>query len=183
MTDRHCVRCTARKPDGSQCTRRTCKYQGMCWQHSQLRRGLKIAPSTIPGADDGLFATQEFKKGDIVCTYAGNEHKMTVAQYNATEGPHDYGFQHRSNFVYDGRSTQSGMGRWANDCRVQNRRRRGRNGRGGRAGHCVENNTKPAVHTQNQHGHGMRMRATKNIHRGDEIFIPYHAGFWNSDDH
>jgi SET domain-containing protein len=142
----------------------------MCWQHSDLRRGLKIKRSNINGAGDGLFATKFFDKGEIVCKYAGLDKRMTKTQYDATPGPHDYGFQHRNNYVFDGRSTQSGMGRWANDCRVRNRRQG--------TGECVENNVKAVVDTRNEGGHGMRLRATKPIHRGQEIHIPYHANFW-----
>jgi len=154
-----CVRCTAFKADGGRCTRRTCKYQGMCWQHSQSQRGLKLTQSNIPGAGQGLFATRNFDVGDTVAVMATRRHKMTRQQYDNTEHPQLYG-QQFGRHVWDARSTQSGMGRYANDCRTANRN----------AGHCVHNNTKPALNASTGR---ITLKARRRIRRGDEIFQGY----------
>lgn len=60
----------------------TCEWKGgcrrkvaiglpLCWQHSRLEYGVKVAPSTIKGGGKGLFATKEFEKGKRICPYGG----------------------------------------------------------------------------------------------------------------
>ena len=56
-----CQQCSFVKHDNHRCKRNTCKMLPYCWQHAQVALGVKIAPSTIPGAGSGLFATKEFK--------------------------------------------------------------------------------------------------------------------------
>ena len=41
------------------------------WSETEERRGTRIAPSRIPGAGLGLFATQDFSEGDLICVYFG----------------------------------------------------------------------------------------------------------------
>jgi hypothetical protein len=43
----------------------------MCFQHLKSELGLRVAPSTIPGAGDGLFTTRPRKRGDKIVEYRG----------------------------------------------------------------------------------------------------------------
>ena len=58
--DLTCRQCTFVKGDGHRCQRRTCKTLPYCWQHTSSQLGVKVGPSTIPGAGSGLFATKKF---------------------------------------------------------------------------------------------------------------------------
>lgn len=53
------------------CQRKTSKVLPYCWQHMQSEQGLRIGPSLIKEAGQGLFATQLFKKGDVIGEYKG----------------------------------------------------------------------------------------------------------------
>ena len=66
-----CRRCTGKKADGTRCTRNTCKYLPMCFQHLRKEMGLVVKPSLIPAAGLGLFAAQEFDKGSWVAPVDG----------------------------------------------------------------------------------------------------------------
>ena len=112
MSTRDCARCNARTKQGSRCTRNTCKYAKMCWQHAQAATNLKIAKSGIRAADDGLFAMKKIKKGKIIGRYDGKI--VTAAAFE--RHPSDYGVQIPGNRVVDARSTQSSLARYANNC-------------------------------------------------------------------
>lgn len=43
----------------------------MCWQHSRIHYGVKVGPSTIPGAGNGLFAIRTFAPREKLCPYGG----------------------------------------------------------------------------------------------------------------
>ena len=85
-----CMQCDFKKSDGVQCKRRTCKMLPYCWQHAQTMLGVKVAPSTIPGAGSGLFATKEFKGSNAnmkwIAPLGGQQ--LTDAQTDARYGAH-----------------------------------------------------------------------------------------------
>ena len=170
-TVRDCVRCSANTAAGSRCTRRTCKYPVMCWQHTIKHTGLKLMDSTIPGGGVGLFATKTFTAGETIATYGGNI--MTTAAYNQTDS--DYGIKINNGLVLDGKSTQSGIARYVNDCRRENRN----------AGHCTDTNAKlvipnSAAGLARAGGVAkLKVKARNTIREGDEIYASYGGiGYW-----
>ena len=78
--DLECNRCTARTSGGTRCRRRVCVGTKVCFQHRKRDMGLRIAPSNIPGAGKGLFATRRLPPNTHVVTYDGE--KLTDAQLN-----------------------------------------------------------------------------------------------------
>mmetsp|Transcript_23594 Transcript_23594/g.44891 ORF Transcript_23594/g.44891 Transcript_23594/m.44891 type:complete len:316 (+) Transcript_23594:227-1174(+) len=53
------------------------------WQQAHLPAPdshLRIGPSRIPGAQQGLFATQDLKAGTICCFYSGDVHSVASSQ-------------------------------------------------------------------------------------------------------
>jgi hypothetical protein len=64
-----CDQCTAIKPDGQRCRKRTCKSLPLCYIHLNTIHGLKIKESTLEGAGDGLFANKDFNIGEIIIGY------------------------------------------------------------------------------------------------------------------
>ena len=158
-----CTRCTAVTKRGTQCTRRTCKYAHMCWQHTISTRGVKIAPSTIPDAGDGLFATRDFERDETVVDYGGT--LVSTETFNGPDYPlSEYGVQINDNWVRDGRSTQSGLGRWVMDCLPVNRPH-----------DCPRNNSRIIL---DQRRRRASIRATRHIDAGDEIFASYGERYW-----
>lgn len=77
-----CHQCAFIKLDGNRCKRRTCKALPYCYQHSSSVLGVKIGPSTIPGAGSGLYATKEFRgsNGDKKWIAPLNGEHLTKAQ-------------------------------------------------------------------------------------------------------
>jgi hypothetical protein len=66
----------------------------------------------------------------------------------------------------DGKSTQSGLGRYANSCRAQDKR----------DGLCSGNNGKIVVDTKNK---SARLKATRGIEEGTEMYISYGKKYWS----
>lgn len=161
-TVRDCVRCSALTVRGIRCKRNTCKYTKYCFQHAWKKEGVKIKKSKIPGAGDGLFAAKDFKAGETVADYGGEI--INAAEHNRRNG--NYSLQISRNKFIDGRSTQSGLGRWVNDCRAVTRR----------GGHCRRNNAKLQVHARSRRG---RVRATRRIRAGQEIYAGYGRAYWS----
>ena len=50
----------------------------LCWQHTRLALGLRVAESTIPNAGKGLFALRDFAKDEWICDYGGELMSMAA---------------------------------------------------------------------------------------------------------
>lgn len=111
-----CVRCVARTARGGQCTRSTCKYSDLCWQHTKSQRGVQINSTNNRGM--GLFASRNLKRGERF-RYAREDDQV---EYDETQTRDDienaYTLCDRR-ICADARSTQSGLGRWVNEVRRQ----------------------------------------------------------------
>jgi len=85
-----CKQCEFIKPEGGQCKRKTCEMLPYCFQHAKAELGVKVAPSTIPGAGSGLFATREFKGSDANKKWIAPLGGQTLvgAQVDARYGAH-----------------------------------------------------------------------------------------------
>jgi len=156
MSQTQCSRCIALKKDGAQCTRRTCKYSNMCWQHTKALKGLQIKPSGIPNAGLGLFTSKPFTNNQTIARFGGDI--VPYEQYR--ENPSGYGIHINNRTILDSKSTQSGMARYANTCKTENRR----------DGDCVSNNSRIVVNPRNQTA---SLRATRRIPIGNEVFAAY----------
>jgi SET domain-containing protein len=124
-----------------------------------------IKPSEV-GAGRGLFTLKAIKKGATIVTYTGE--RMTQDEYD--KHPSGYGVAIPGGMVIDGRSTQSSLGRYANECRAANRR----------AGQCSCNN---AELVYDEKPFKLRIQAMKNIPANSEIFVAYGARYWKTHHH
>ena len=156
MSVRECVRCSANKSDGARCTRRTCEYPEMCWQHFQKEHHLKIAKSGIRDADKGLFTMQNIKPNTRIVEYTGE-----IKHEPDTRGPYVVEVT-RDKFV-DARSTQSKIGRYANMCRAVNTR----------AKDCRFNNA-----NLSEHRGRVWLKSKQHIPAGSEIFVSYGRSYF-----
>jgi hypothetical protein len=156
------IECSAINVNGHECARFTDKGH-LCAQHAQLLLGVRVKPSLIPGAGQGLFAAgREFDKGDVICEYLG-EH-MTTAAFIAM--PSALGVQlYRG--VLDARRTCDGFGRYANAANtarqanaqlISERKLIGRRGSGSR----------------------IFLQATKTIRDGQEVLLKYGLRYWQA---
>lgn len=162
MSYRDCSRCTAmrRGPGGGRCTRRTCKYGPMCWQHTTLSQGVRVRESPRRGGPNGmgLYASRDLPRGHRI-QYRGK--KTTKRAYNRMfPGDYrmEYAVQNGRAEIIDAAKTNSSVARYAND--------------GRRAAH------------QNAelvpHGGLVYLTTTKPIRRGAEILTPYGDEFWQA---
>ena len=162
MSQRDCVRCSATKKDGTQCSRTTCKYSDQCYQHTRKNKNLQVKKSAIQGSGQGLFTTKPIKAGEKIADYGGQF--KTKTQYDADNT--GYGIYFNKNLVLDGYSTQHGLGRYANHCRAVNRNN----------GECSKNNARFSANTQQRTA---SLKATQSIPAGSEVFVNYGNGYWS----
>ena len=156
-------RCIGHCRNGIRCSRRSvigCPY---CYQHLKSDRHLRIKPSTIHNAGKGLYAEDStqapnaiiFRRDDDIIEYIGET--IDRAELNRRYHHHTapYALQVRgdnSNPLYIDAATIRGVGSLSNH----------------RAGH--HQNARLVVNFQNNTA---RLRATKNIRNGEEIFVSY----------
>ena len=100
----------------------------------------------------GLFAARDINRGDHIADYTGDELVLT---HDGVGGPYALAMTRRG--AIDAARTNTGYGRWANDPR------------GGDAGP----NSEFVLNLARRTG---RLRATRNIAKGDEILVSYRAG-------
>lgn len=164
---RECVRCTATTKDGNRCKRRTCKYADMCFQHTELKRGLVVRKSKIRGAGQGLFAAKTFRSDQKITKYGGEV--IDGKQFEPSKST--YGVQITNDKVLDGRSTQSGLGRYANDCRAPNKRNR----------ECKGTNARISYNSRTRTA-SVKVKRGKTIRPGDEVYVAYGRSYWQDID-
>lgn len=109
-----CNRCTGKTKTGAQCSRSTCKYLPMCYQHLRIELGLKIAPSEIPGAGYGLFTTRARRRDEKIVAYIGEQLSFAESddRYGAA-ATHPYALEHSANKIIDAACVR-GAGAFAN---------------------------------------------------------------------
>ena len=165
MSIREGVRCSAltKKGKGLQCKKMTYIYSEFCKQHTESLFGLTLKPSSIPTAGTGLFTMKDIPKNHNIARYTGK----VITQEEYDKNPSWYGVAIPHNRIMDAASTQTGLARYANDCRVANIRE----------GDCKGNNSR-FVKVTRAGKTTVWLRATKNIKAGSEIFISYGRKYW-----
>ena len=146
-------RCTADNKQSAQCGCKTAKGQH-CHVHMRLHDGLRVTESTVARAGNGLFAARDFARGEHLADYTGDE---LIIRRDGDGGPYCLALTQRR--AIDAAATNTGYGRWANDPRGSN---------GGPNAEFVLN---PARGTG-------RLRATRRVRKGDEIFVSYGRQYW-----
>ena len=105
----------------------------------------------------------DFEPNETVVDYGGT--LVSTETFNGPGYPlSEYGVQINANWVRDGRSTQSGLGRWVMDCLPVNRPH-----------DCPRNNSRIIL---DQRRRRASIRATRHIDAGDEIFASYGENYW-----
>lgn len=146
-------RCTADNKAGGQCGCRTAKGR-YCHIHMRLHDGLRVTQSPIAGM--GLFATRDFKRGEHITDYTGDE---LVLSHDRVGGPYALALTQRK--AIDAARTNTAYGRWANDPR----------------GSDLSANAAFVVNPATGTG---RLRATRAITKGSEVLVSYGPAYWRA---
>lgn len=120
-------------------------------------KSVEIKKSKIPGANQGLFSQKLIKKGDFICFYTG----VFVSKDSVENGYYtsDYLYQHTgAKYIIDAQDPNSCYGRYANDSLS-----------------LRKNNAEFDMENGKDYAY---LRATKNIKKGEEIFVAYGYEFW-----
>jgi SET domain-containing protein len=157
------MRCVAKTRTGRRCKRRTCVRGDYCYQHLASVKGLEVKKSSLTAAGLGLWAVRAFKKGENIIEYTGE--KMSKKQFDKLRPESDYGFLLNKELVLDARRTTAGVGRYSNDCRLQNKKKK----------QCQGANSRFVVDSKQK---TVQIRATRNIRAGEEVFVPYGKAYW-----
>jgi hypothetical protein len=158
MSVLQCVQCSATTRKGIRCKNTTCIYSEFCGLHTQSLLNLALRQSWIPTANRGLYTTVDIPKHQNIARYTGE--LKTFAEYDAA--PSGYGYGISAGRVMDAASTQTGLGRYVNDCRAADRRQ----------GHCARSNARFVV----SHRNGIAtiwVRAIVDIPAESEIYASY----------
>ena len=154
-------RCTAENRGGKQCGARTKRGQ-FCYAHRRQKGGTRIKAASVRGHGLGLFTTRAFRRGEILADYSGD---YVVGRGDDVGGPYFLNLRVRGGAAIDAARTNSGDGRWANDARGV----RLSDGRKARANSIMA--TQPGTRV-------VKLRATRDITAGEEIFVSYGAAYW-----
>ena len=150
-----CARCVAIKKNGQRCKNMTCKWSPMCWAHRQV----EVQESTIPNSGQGGFARVDLKKGAMVGRYTVGTMKLDANQLPPMND-RTHIWQKNANTFFDAEKTNSISGKF-NACTSKDAKSIG-----------CSNNAKI-----NSVGN---VKLTKNVKKGQEIFVPYGRDYWRS---
>ena len=166
MSIRDCVQCSAKtqKGKGPRCKNITCIYSKFCNIHTKQLFDLYLKKSAIPGAGTGLFTSKSIPAKTKIANYTGTV--KSQAENDVKPSGYALGIPHGK--VLDAASTQSGLARYANDCRASNKR----------AKQCKGSNSKFSTSTR---GGVTRvwLTSTKLIRANTEIFVSYGKAYWD----
>ena len=115
--------------------------------------GLRVKPSTVPGAGLGLFATKDFRPSDKIAAYTGEQLTRAAIDERYGDERGEYVLCRDSKRCIDSRATNSSAARYANDSR----------------GTDFRNNSRFKA---------LRLEASRRIRPGDEIFVAYGREYW-----
>ena len=149
------------------------------WNPLSWEKQTSVAPSAISGGGQGLFATQHIPRNSIITRYSGaivstqearelrdqgrSTHTRTLTlQHNAIQGIRSQEWDRIDNIL----RRFVGKGSLANDARN------------------TQYSNNAIFHTTTLPGNTavslIVLKATRNIKKGEEIFVSYGAGYWNS---
>lgn len=167
-----CVATSART--GARCRNKTRMRFPKCWQHTRSQDGVAVKDSTIPGAGKGLFATKDYRKNETIMQYKGpikwldkDEEEKTSNRYLLLANNMKAKRNGKRAFVDGQDPSNSTVVRYANTKTTKR-----------------DNNTYFAHNNNPRYGPFPRVRTTKNVHKGREIFTDYGKSYrraiaWN----
>jgi uncharacterized protein len=150
--------CTSDTKQGKQCGQRT-QYGEYCWIHLSQLHGARIKPSLVPNAGKGLFATRDFKKGEIIGNYTGDIVRVDQVSNDANLPRSAYILELTETLGIDAARTNTAEGRMVNDARKSG----------------FKNNVRFSA---NQRNKTAKLIALRNIKKGEEFLVSYGRNYW-----
>lgn len=148
-------RCTATTKKGQHCRQRTARGQ-YCWNHLSSIAGLRIKPSSVPGAGAGLFASRDLPARTRI-DYTGDRRvDVSIKDGGA------YFLALTNTTVIDAARTNAGPGRWINDPR----------------GTSAKANASFVIHTPPGGQRVACVRTLRPVQKGEEILVKYGTDYW-----
>ncbi len=124
-----------------------------------LERQLEVKKSQLPGSGKGLFTRIDIQKGTRIVEYKGRLHRWKDIKHE--DGHNGYLLYIHSNAVINAQGTLKLIGRYANDAhgliRIEG----------------LRNNSEYVTV-----GSRCFITATKNIKKGEEVFVRYGKEYW-----
>ena len=160
-------RCAAENKAGGQCNCRTAKGRH-CAIHMRSLDGLRVTTSSVLGAGMGLFAARDIARGEHIADYTGDE---ILLSNDRAGGPYALAITQRS--AIDAARTNTGYGRWANDPHGNG----GNDADGDNESPRRRANAEFVLNPARRTG---RLRATRSIVKGSEIFVSYGPAYWRA---
>lgn len=154
-------KCIANTAKGTRCARK-CYLGNMCWQHAMRDKGVRVCKSKVPGLGMGLVATRDFKGGEVIDIYNGEElSRSEIEKRYPGDAIAEYTICFTKKQCVDGRNTNCSFARYINDSR-------------GIAG--KENKVKFSL--GNKCCPKLVVMPGKKIHKNEEIFVNYGKEYW-----
>lgn len=122
-------------------------------------RSLIVRSSLLPHAGKGLFTCVDIKKGERIVEYNGRRRKWKDVKH--LDGYNGYLLRLSPTTAIDAKPKRSGKGRYANDAMGMDRVP------------GLRNNSEYLIY-----GDRVFIEATRNIRKGEEIFVSYGSAFW-----
>ena len=125
---------------------------------------LRIKTSQLPLAGKGLWAKVNFRRGDIICKYEGEQVTWKECQRRnlAQTGYGSYYLYINERKCIDAQHTPWAIGRYANDAAGLSRIKE------------LRNNARYKIIKGDPY-----IVASRNIRKGEEIFVSYGKKYWN----
>lgn len=155
-------RCNGRTRVGRRCRART-KADHYCHMHAGEQAGVYVDASRIPGARNGLYAGRNFKKNEVVTTYAGKIVNQAYLDRKYPGAPAEYALRVGPDRYLDAEKPTTCFGRFINSSGGGNKGFRQANVR-----FCQP----PRGHQATQ----SNIRANRNIKSGQELLVSYGEG-------
>jgi hypothetical protein len=157
MSVRVVVQCKAHTRDGRRCQRRTGKTD-LCYQHLDKEYHVRVKPSQIPRSGMGLYTTVPRRRGQVISPYTGD---ILVNPRDNQLSPYALQVKKHPPTFIDAKRTNTGSGRYANNCRH---------------GQCTNN-----AHLRPGGGAlTANVKASRNIPAGREVLASYGNQYWRS---
>jgi len=125
---------------------------------------LIVRASQLPFAGQGLWAAKDFRRREIICKYEGEQVTWKECQRRnmAQVGYGSYYLYINERKCVDAQHTPWAIGRYANDAAGLNRIKK------------LRNNARYEIIKGDPY-----IMASRNIRKGEEIFVSYGKSYWN----
>lgn len=159
MSQKVKVQCISMNRNNTRCKHYTVRGE-LCHQHLEQKGRLKIRPSKIVGAAQGLYTTKPIEEGQFIAPYTGDH--IATNRPNYAGGPYVLKVKNNPTKTFiDAKKTNTGEARYVNDCKPND-------------ANCSIN----AEFVYNHRTKKAGVKATKDIPADAEVYAKYGPNYW-----